>query len=159
MARTSAISVSVKHIEKIAQQKFGEKATAHFNPNAPTKEVRDRWISLNQQAKEQIRELKTKLDSLPCSRQLYETLIEKATFVIDVDGDHPSIQELQNARDAILRRKSLSEEIDRLTKEMRDRWLWGERFEIRRFDGIGYRVLCSGSSEEEILEKIQKHVG
>lgn len=153
----SAKQPTLKQLQTAAQMRWGHTANVTINKNAPTAEQRAEYLTLNAVANARIKAIDAELKS-SAMKSITERLTKAAQFVCDVNGDHPSIDQLRIVVAEATRRDAMNEERRTLDKERNSRITWVKRYKVTRMSDIGsiFAVVeADADTAAELMEKIK----
>lgn len=143
----------------LAKQVYGKNAYTEFREKALTEEqkvpVRARAIEVAARRKELETPLKVS------SHSVLLTILPAAEFVCDVNGDHPSIDQLRAALAKAMAHVAVVDEDLALKREQRTLNTHGKRCNVLEAQHLipGFPVsiqLCDGDTWEEVVGKLQR---
>lgn len=156
---TTTMQSAKQKIEKWLRKSFGKNYQMEYRPKGCTQKQRDAaragWEIAERKSAELLEESKSIGPTTPALR-------EAARFVVDVNGDHPSIDQLRTALEKHERGIAINEELAEL-KRAKNRLLsdcHSYRYQVSSISEVihGFplsTVLASGDSWEEVLEKLE----
>ena len=148
---------SLQQLKAAAVKKWGKQAYVDYRPNLPDAEKRHEWNALNEAAGNRIKEIEAELKSLGPMTILRE-FAKAAEFVVDVNGDYPSIDGLHPVLARYARRVELTDEQAKLTEEKKNRPCYSKRWKAGKVSSVaGFgmaHVYAEADTAAELMDMI-----
>lgn len=149
---------SLRQLHAAAKKRWGKNAFVELNPRLPDAETRSKWSILNEAASARIKEIEAELKSLAPLRILRD-LVAAAQFVVDVNGDHPSIDGLRKPLADASRRAELEDDRKSMEGERRNRPCHSKRYKagaVSYAAGFGMsHIYAEADTAAELMELIK----
>lgn len=143
---------------KLARKRYGKNATAEYHANAPDTKERERRTARRTVVYAEKTELDKQIATLDKSPVLAD-LAKAGRFVVDVDGDEPSIPQLRKAVETAEHLLALREQRQELRKELETLRTYARRCEIgvvnTTLPGFPvHEIMVQADTWEEVAEKL-----
>lgn len=146
---------TAKSLLAAAKRKHGDKVTLRESKNAPTPAQREALKAERSEMLKQRKEAEAFLSTVGL-RQASDAMVAAAQFVVDVNGDAPSIQQLAEAleqlrkvTDALDAKKEAILKCDSLSVK-----IFHYRFRLSAASGIFNHVLAEGDTLDELAANL-----
>lgn len=150
------MSITLAKLQSAARKRW-KNANVRENKSAPDAETKREWMAQNAQARERIKQLKEYLKRGQADTQR-DRLLSAARFVCDVNGDHPSIEQLRSIVAEATRIDAAKAEIAELDEAIKKRQIYRHRWNVSVVHSHPFphaQVVASADSREQLLAIIE----